>query len=659
MCSIAGIVWEAPSPEPRTRDVVRAMTRALSHRGPDGEGIAVISDGTLTLHRWHRDGSIAAPSRSFPASAGHSLALGMNRLAIRDVAHGHQPMFDSTGHATIVFNGEIYDCDEIGADLARAGVRLKTRCDTEVILESYMRWGPACVDRLAGMFAFAIWDDRDGSLFMARDRLGIKPLVWAHGRGAFLFGSELKGLLATGLVDRRVRPEAINRYLVHGYVPAPDGPLEDVHLLEPGHTLTLREGRVEIRRYWSPSFAVAEQRPLAEHVDRFGSLLEGAVRSHLVSDVPVGAFLSGGLDSSSIVTLMKKLALGGVHTYTVGFDERAYDESRDAALTARFVGTKHHETRLALGEMEDLVVRVLAHYDQPFADSSAVPTWVLCHETAQHVKVALAGDGADEQLAGYPRARQYAVLEAMRNAPVLARLLGGIATGVAPMLGSRARRAKNFADYASVLRNGGAGDPMSGYIHLRNSFRGGWHARLLTHDFAQRVRPDDPSFHVHAIAARSDAQDPITRMLEVELLTYLPNDILQKVDMASGAHGLEVRVPFLDHRVVEAIAAMPIDAKLNRRESKVVLRRAMGPTLPPHTLTKRKQGFHFPVAEWLRGKGRPLVEDVLLAKRTKERGYFRGKVLDSMAAEHLSGRANHSTMLFSLLQLEIWHRTWV
>lgn len=664
MCSIAGLVWEAPTqsgPEGRnhTLEMVRAMNRALSHRGPDGEGVTVIHDRTQVVHRWTGRGEVAAAPWSRPVESRTTVGLGMNRLAIRDVEHGHQPMLDASGRATIVFNGEIYNTAEIAADLRSAGVTLRTRSDTEVIIEAYMRWGEACVDRLAGMFAFAIWDDRDESLFVARDRLGIKPLVWARGGGALLFGSELKGVLAANVIERRVRVEALNRYLFHYYVPPPEGPLEDLFLLEPGHTLTWREGKIAVRRYWAPSFAPAERQPLSAHVERFRSYFEEAVRSHLVSDVPIGAFLSGGLDSTSIVALMKKHSPTDVHTFTVGFDVSAYDESKDAQISASFLDTDHHEVQVGLADIEDLIVRVLSHYDQPFADSSAVPTYVLCRETARHVKVALAGDGSDEQLAGYPRVKEYAVFEALRHVPPVAQALSWVADRAAPVLGARARRARNFADYAEVLKHGGAADPMSGYIHLRNTFRDGWYERIVTPEFAERVRGDDPSFHVHDAARNSKAPDPLSKMLEVEVLTYLPNDILQKVDMASGAHGLEVRVPFLDHRLVEAISAMPLSAKLRPGETKVALRRALGPLLPPNALKRKKKGFHLPLAEWLRERGRPLVSDMLLGKRARERGYFRYDAIERMANEHLERRADHCRMLFVLLQLELWHRTWV
>ncbi|NUP07106.1 MAG: asparagine synthase (glutamine-hydrolyzing) [Polyangiaceae bacterium] len=660
MCSISGVVWTTPHSPEETLELVRSMNRALRHRGPDGEGAAVVAGGRLTRHHWDgRGGPLFAPVSTASRSA-TTLGLGMNRLSIRDVEAGHQPMADRSDQVTIVFNGEIYNTEELGAELAGSGVTFRTRSDTEVLLEAYMRWGRACVEKLAGMFAFAIWDERDQSLFIARDRLGIKPLVWARTKEAILFGSELKALLATGLVAKRVRRSAVDQFLFHLYVPAPNAPLEDVHVLEPGHTLLLKNGELRIQRYWSLSFAPGAPKSLDVHAETFKTLFDQAVGSHLLSDVPVGAFLSGGLDSSAVVATMKRLGQGQVHTYTVGFDVKQYDESSDAAEAARFIGTEHEEVRVSITDLENDIVRVLSHYDQPFADPSAVPTYVLCRETAKRVKVALAGDGSDEQLAGYPRARHFAMLEAARRSPAAARAAFAWALDrAAPLLGGYRRRVRNLADYANVLRNGGASDPMSAYIHLRHVFRNGWHGRILTPDFAEHVGREDPSFHIHAVADQSSAVDPITRLLEVEVHTYLPNDILMKVDMASGAHGLEVRVPFLDHRLVEAVAAMPLQAKLGLRRTKVVLREALRGSLPPGALRKRKQGFHLPVAQWLRGAGKGMLFDTVLSQRATQRGYFRPEVLRQLADEHVEQRADHSGMLWSLLGLEIWHRTWV
>lgn len=659
MCSISGLVWDAPRPVLDTLQAVRTMNRSLRHRGPDGEGAGVVrASGSIATMRWtgtgeYVEGSIGSDGLS-------QVGLGMNRLAIRDVAAGHQPMVDSSGRVMIVFNGEIYNCDEVEADLGPS-FRPKTRCDTEIILLAYLKWGQACVERLAGMFAFAIWDGRDESLFIARDRLGIKPLVWAKSGGALLFGSELRSLLATGLVERRVRSAAIVRYLSHLYVPPPEGPFEDVFILEPAHTLTWKAGETTLRRYWTAPFGVpSPDRSLKEHIERFRTLFERAVQSHLVSEVPIGAFLSGGIDSTVVVALMRQLGAEAVKTYTIGFDADAFDESKDAARSAKTFHTDHHEFQLKLADLEDSIVSALTHYDQPFADPSGVPTYVLCRETAKHVKVALAGDGSDEQLAGYPRSRQYVFLEALRRAPrPLRSLLGRLAKSAAPLLGRRAKQANNLAGYTRLLESTSANDRMIGYIQLRDLFRNGWRERLLSPAFATSVARVDTSSHLHSLAERSRATDPLTAVLEAEVLSYLPNDILQKVDTASGAHGLEVRVPFLDHRLVEAVAMMPPSAKWRPGESKVVLRRAFDSLLPAHTRAKRKQGFQVPVADWFRAKGRSLLNDVLLTPRARQRGYFDPAAVELMASEHLEGRRDNGNMLWALLQLELWHRTYV
>lgn len=634
------------------------MNRALRHRGPDGEGVGLVSPGGgFSTNRWTGN-DVQVAGQEVPEDALALAGLGMNRLAIRDVAAGHQPMVDPAGNVMIVFNGEIYNCDEIEAALG-PNLRLQTRCDTEVILHAYLAWGHACVERLAGMFAFAIWDRRDQSLFIARDRLGIKPLVWARSGEAFLFGSELRALLATGLIARNVRPAAIDRFLYHLYVPPPEGPFEDVFILEPAHTLTWKNGRIDIRRYWSPPFGAEAPGALNDHVEAFRAAMERAVQSHLVSDVPVGAFLSGGIDSTVVVALMRRLGAAAVKTYTIGFDADAFDESKDAARSALSFDTDHHEFQLRLADLEDSITKAMTHYDQPFADPSAVPTYVLCRETARHVKVAMAGDGSDEQLAGYPRAQQYLMLEAIRRSPRPVHLsVGWLASKSAPLLGKRAKRARNLLDFTQLLQGPAASDSMAGYIHLRNLFRNGWHDRLLTPDFVARISDLDPSSHLHDISARSRARHPLTAVLEAEVQSYLPHDILQKVDIASGAHGLEVRVPFVDHRLVETVAKMPASAKLRPGETKVVLRRAFGDMLPAHTLVKRKQGFQVPVADWFRSRGRPLLEDVLLSPRTAQRGIFDGGALRTLADQHFACTADNGNMLWALLQLELWHRTY-
>jgi len=663
MCAITGILSDAPLAAERAEEIVRAMSRAVRHRGPDGEGLTLVEGERHRFARWDAGGERVENRTAGAAPERVRVAFGHRRLAIRDVEGGAQPMSDPEGRTFITYNGEIYNCDELGRALRARGVRFRGHSDTEVVLESYLAWGPDFVERLDGMFAFVLWDARSGTAILARDRLGIKPLVLAHAPGALVFASEVKALLASGLVERAVRPAAIHRYLHHLYVPAPDGPFRDVEIVPPGHTYVVRDGKLSRHRYWQVNFEPDTQRPMAGWVEALRETLGGAVAAHMVSDVPVGAFLSGGLDSSIVVALMAQALRptgGRVLTSTVGFDVSEYDESADARIVAEHVGADHERVPVTQAEVDATVLDAVGQYDQPFADASAVPTYVLCRSTARRVKVALAGDGADELLAGYRRLRDYAVLEAMRHAPRAARVAGAVAALAShALVGMLARRARNLAAYTQSLDSNALGDPMDAYVHLRNVFRDGWMERLLTPDFRREVRDDDPAFHIRAVARESRATEPLSRLLHVELMTYLPNDILQKVDVASMAFGLEVRVPFLDHHVVELVAAMPIWAKLTPFRQKAVLRDAFGGLLPVRTLRKRKQGFHLPVSAWLRGSGEASLRDLLLSPRARGRGLFEANTVATLVEEHLSGAADHGGRLWALLALEMWYRRYV
>jgi asparagine synthase (glutamine-hydrolysing) len=656
MCSISGFLASAPTSPEALTSIARRMNRALRHRGPDGSGALVGTADALRLTNWSAAGELRWERSVEGVRPSTTFVLAQTRLSIRDLEAGHQPMLDPTGRVAITFNGEIYNADELAASLRSQGFTLRTQSDTEVLLLGYVAWGRRVLDRLRGMFAFAIWDGRDGSYLLARDRLGIKPLHYAETPNGLVFASELKGLLASGLVERRVRRDSIRRYLRHLYVPAPEGPLEQVRSLEPGQFLEVRDGVQRVARYWELTFDRPEHGSLKHHVERFHHELERSVKEHLVSDVPVAAFLSGGLDSSAITALMRPLTRD-LATYTVGFDDPRYDESRDAQLVADHLGTKHHRVHVTLPELAAATEKVLRHFDQPFADSSAVPTYLLAQATARDVKVVLAGDGSDELLAGYRRARDYAMLEGLRRSPRVARrALGVLAERAAPMLGARGRRASNLAEFVDAI-DGDEADSMTAYLHLRRAFRGAWEERLLSPEMRD-AHGLDPDRHVREVAARSGARDPVTRLLHVELATYLPYDILQKVDLATMAHGLEARVPFLDHELVEIAANMPLWAKLLPNEQKVVLRRAMAPLLPRRTLTRRKQGFHLPVSEWFRAEGRAMAHDLLLDETARARGYFERDAVEAILAEHLAGR-DHGSKLWALLQLEFWHRTWV
>ena len=664
MCGIAGILWDDRRPSEETQSIVRAMNAALAHRGPDGEGTLVGDAAGLELRRWDAAGSLAQLARTFPRHHGAHFGFGHRRLSIVDLEGGHQPLSDASGRVWVTFNGEIYNYPSLRAELESHGCTFRTRSDTEVIVHGWLTWGELVMEHLDGMFAFGLWDERDGTLVLARDRLGIKPLLWARVPEALVFASELKGLLAAGLLPRAVRPAAVKRYLYHLYVPAPEGPLQDVQILPPAHALVSRSGRVQVRRYWNLSFAPAPTRSDTEWVEAFRCQLQASVASHLMSDVPVGAFLSGGVDSSTVVALMtaaRGIDAPLVTTCTVGFDVPEYDESDDALAVARHLGTDHQAVRVTSAEIEAAVDEVLRCCDQPFADSSAVPTYLLCKATRSRVKVALAGDGADELLAGYPRFRHFAAMSVLDSMPAaIRRTAVALAGGASHVRGGLpARQARNLAAYLRAPSNGDRTGDMRRYVHLRNVFRGGWYERLLTPDFARSVAGDDPAPHVRAAATDSLAPNRLQRLLHVELATYLPNDILPKVDTASMAFGLEVRVPFLDHHLVEMVAGMPLHLKVNLSQTKVVMRRAFGDRLPHRTLRKRKQGFHLPVTPWFRGPGRDLLNDVLLSPRSLRRGYFEPAMLRQLVDEHVSSVADHGGRLWALLQLEVWHRCYV
>jgi len=660
MCGIAGVLWHSHQELARSEQTVRRMTDAIAHRGPDGEGFfaAASTQARFETHTANGDTLTGQATRHDSRA---SLGLGHRRLSIIDLAGGAQPMSDAHQRSWIVFNGEIYNYRALRSELESLGCTFRTQSDTESILHAYRIWGQSCVEHLHGMFAFALWDELESTLFLARDRLGIKPLLWANAPDGFLFCSELKGILAARLLEPSVRRDSIKRFLHNLYVPAPEGPLEKVSTLEPGHSLLFKQGKIELKRFWKPSFAPGRKRSDREWLEAFDGALREAVSSHMVSDVPVGAFLSGGLDSSAITALMAKSgqARSRILTTTVGFEEREFDESKDAQTVADHVGSDHSVVMVRNSDIEPALERVLQAFDQPFADSSSLATFLLCGGARERMKVAMAGDGADELLAGYPRHQHYLGLDLLRTAAGPARHgLGQGARFLASKLHGRASRVldQTGAFLASAPRTA---DPAFPYAYLRNAFRDGLYTRLTTDEFAENTAEADPYQHLHRVVAESQAPHRMQQLLEMELHSYLPNDILQKVDIASMAFGLEVRVPFLDHRLVELVAQMPFHLKWNGRKTKVALRQSVTDLLPARTFKKRKQGFHVPLAAWFRASGARVFRDVALSTRALERGYFRKSILEQLIAEHSSGLKNHGPQLWTLLQLEYWHLNFV
>ncbi len=619
MCGIAGMCNLDGAP--LDRSLLRSMTRVLSHRGPDAEGFYV-------------NGAVG---------------LGHRRLSIIDVAGGAQPLANEDGTVWVVLNGEIYNFRSLRSELESRGHQFTTRSDTEVIVHLYEERGDDCVAALAGMFAFAVWDERRQRLLLARDRLGKKPLYYAHRPGrALTFGSELKAVVTDPEAPRELDLEALDRYLSLLYVPAPGTIFRDVRKLPAGHLLVASPQNVSVREYWDLQVPEGPRRRLEDHREEFLARLTEAVQARLVSDVPLGAFLSGGLDSSSVVALMAGASDRPVITASVGFREAEYDERPAARLVARHFGCDARESEVT-PDIRGLLPKLAWHFDEPFADSSAVPTYYVSGMARRHVTVALSGDGGDELLAGYRRHfwdRWEARARRLARPPAAARALARLWPSNA--------RGKNALIHLALTA-----DEACARKHSAELFRDGGKRALYSDDMAALSAEFDPLAIHRAYYNRCRANDPLDRSLYVDLKTYLADDILVKVDRMSMAHGLEVRAPFLDHRVVEFIASLPSELKLRGRTTKFILREAMRGCLPQEVLAKPKHGFEAPINRWLRCELRESVEDILCSSRAQQRGLFDPRAVKQLWADHLDGTINAGHRLWILLMLELWFQTFV
>jgi len=620
MCGIAGIVDVTGRPVDGA--LLRSMTAVIGHRGPDGDGIVC------------------------RGSAG----LGHRRLAIIDLVTGDQPMVSDDGLIRITFNGEIYNFRELRRDLEARGAKFRTESDTEVILRAYEAHGPECVQRLRGMFAFAILDERARRLVLARDRAGIKPLVYAWDGRRLLFASEIKAILEDPSVRRDLDLDALGEYLTFHYVPAPRTIFTAVRKLPPASTLVLSldGGEPVVSRYWSLRFVPDVRVTEREWVERLRAELTDAVRCHMISDVPIGAFLSGGMDSSTVVALMAQASGAPIRTFSIGFDEADFDELRFARQVATRYGTDHYELVVKPNALE-VLPKLAWHFDEPFADSSAIPTYYVSKITREHVTVALSGDGGDENFAGYRRyARALALHERFdRGAGRLTRPLLKLASELLPV-GAPGQA------LAGML---GAG-PLERYFRLVTYQRRETLRRLLSDDVAARVGSASSPALFARLASEGDTADYVSTLQHIDLATYLPGDILAKVDAMSMAVSLESRVPLLDHRLMEFLATVPSTFKLRNGSGKYLLQRAMAQDLPGEILTRRKMGFGVPLGAWFRRELRDMARDVLLGSQARERGLFRPSEVESLLAIHDSGRRDCSARLWSLICFELWMRQW-
>jgi asparagine synthase (glutamine-hydrolysing) len=637
MCGITGGVWTEAG-EPLAHETLLSMTEVLRHRGPDDQGCYTSE----------------VASHSYPGSVA-GVALGFRRLSIIDVAGGAQPLSNEDGSVWVVFNGEIYNYRTLRKRLEGSGHTFRTASDTETLVHLYEDEGAGFVRHLEGMFALAIWDARNRQLVLARDRLGKKPLVYRYEPRRLLFASELKSLLEVPGLPCEVDPSALDEYLAYQYVPHPHTILKGFRKLPPAHYAVYRDGRLRVERYWRPELDRERPAPAEQYVAELREALRAAVARRLESEVPLGAFLSGGVDSSIVVGLMTELAREPVRTFSIGFSVPEYDETSFARSVAQQLGTVHQEFCVE-ADCLDVLPKLVWHFDEPFADSSAIPTWYVAKLTRQHVTVALTGDGGDELFAGYPRYR------AVELASWFDRLPGPFKHLLASRLWQRLPASpRQKSPLRRFKRLVGALDqaPARRYFDWVSIFNEGRRAELYHDDFIPRLSEGDPFDFLQTAFARCAGRDPVTAASLVDLQTYLPCDILTKVDTASMAHGLECRAPFLDHHVVELAASMPLALKYRRGRGKRILIEAFGGMLPRVVRRRAKMGFGVPLDHWFRHELKDYVREVLLDAHSLERGYFRPESVRLLVDDHQAGRFDHSYRLWSLLVFELWQRKWL
>ncbi|MDT7604715.1 MAG: hypothetical protein QOF61_2712 [Acidobacteriota bacterium] len=622
MCGITGIVRRGGRSV--DEDVLRRMCEAIRHRGPDDDGFYL----------------------------GESVGLAMRRLAIIDLAHGQQPITNEDRTVWIVFNGEIYNYLDLRDRLEKLGHTFRTDSDTEAIVHAYEQYGADCPRYLRGMFAFAIWDERKEELFLARDRVGKKPVLYSlTSTGQFVFGSEFSALLQHPEVSRDVDETAIHYYLSFMCVPAPLTAYRAIRKLEPGHSLRYtRDGEIKIERYWEPNFNRKEKWSEEEAGERAVAVLRDAVRVRLMSEVPLGAFLSGGIDSSAVVALMSEESSAPVKTFSIGFDEQDFSELHHARRVAEHVGADHHEFIVRPDAMEVLPTLV-EHYGEPYADSSAIPTYYVSRETRRHVTVALNGDGGDECFAGYERYAAMRLAETYRRVPASLRE-GFIRQAInwlpsSELRRSRVRDIKRFTASASL-------PSVERYLRWVSVFDTEAKDDLYTAEFRARMMPHHAADFLSPWFARANGAGVVDAALLADTMTYLPNDLLVKVDIASMANSLEARAPFLDHHVIEFAASLPEELKLRGRTTKYLLKKVLRKLLPAENLDRRKQGFGVPIGHWFRGEMQPFLRETLLSEKSLRRGLFKPEAVRRLVEEHTTGQRDHAHRLWTLLMLELW-----
>lgn len=621
MCGICGkLNFDLKKPVPS--GLLKRMADTIYHRGPDDEG-------------YYLSGPVG---------------LGFRRLSIIDLAMGHQPLSNEDGTVWIVFNGEIYNFEDLRDDLLARGHVFRTRTDTEVIVHLYEEYGPACVERLRGMFAFAIWDERKKTLMLARDRIGIKPLYYAMGGDSLVFGSEMKAILADPNISARVRPEIVNRFLTFFYVPGEDTLFEHIFKLQPGSYMIVREGKPEVHQYWDLSFHPTS-RSIAEAEEELVELLDESVRIHMISDVPVGVLLSGGVDSTALLSFASSNTDQVLGSFTLGFtsadvpDERLYSR-----MAAQRYGTDHHEMTISANDFRDFLPKYAWYMEEPVCEAPAIALYYVTKMAKNFVKVLISGEGGDEAFAGYQTYRGVLWLERLKS------ILGPIKTHVSSAVGATNRRLKDprLAKYAPLMVR-----PFEDYYYSRNSGPDSYfnqnHNSLYSSDFFALSDKDFATFPMQRVMANSRGLGFVNRMLYVDTKTSLPDDLLLKADKMTMANSIELRVPFLDHRLLEFAASLPENFKVRGLTTKYIAKRALSNRVPDQILRRPKAGFPVPFGGWLRNELKEFVHAVLLDRETIGRGYFKASAIETLLQSNAESGL-YSKEILSLLTLELWHR---
>lgn len=625
MCGIVGVINSngAAADVP----VLEKMNRCIEHRGPDDDGFYIKEN----------------------------VGLAMRRLSIIDVAHGKQPMHNQDKTAWIVFNGEIYNFQELRADLEKQGDRFYTHSDTEVILHLYDKYGVDCVQHLRGMFAFAIWDEREKSLFIARDRVGKKPLLYSHrSNGDLIFGSEFRSLLAHPAISREVDYEAIHHYLTFLCVPAPLTAYQQIRKLEPAHWLRWKNGEVETKCYWSLDFSKKIKITQPEAEEETLRILREATRLRMIAEVPLGAFLSGGVDSSAVVALMAQESAKPIKTFSIGFEEQDFSELKYAKKVAEHIGAEHHEFIVKPNALEVLPILV-EHYGEPYADSSAIPTYYVARETRKHVTVALNGDGGDESFGGYERyvamnmANKYQRLPLFFRQQIIEKIVNAIPAQVTKR--NLTRNVKGFVNVASM-------PPIERYLRLVSSFSKQIQAETYTEQFQHEMAGKESVKFIEPFLTQKNLT-LVDAMLLADIKTYLPNDLLVKVDIASMAVSLEARSPLLDHHLIEFAASLPDKFKINGLQTKYLLKKVASRLVPKEVIYRKKMGFGIPLTHWFRGELNPFLREVLLSEKSLQRGIIKPEIVKKLVETHTNAVSDNTFQLWTLLMLELWFNRFI